>query len=173
MGQDRLSKAERQRLVRNLIAYAEELPRQITALDTAMQEFGEEFDLAEFKRAFSSSDRPRLYNRVQAAERAFARVQNFLTDMAVSGVRLAELSVRRPEKDESSAKPCFDALRDAGVIDAGLCRRLESGQKARSRVEHDYLHTPAGDVHRAIKTVRRAAEEFVGPFAAWIEPYLD
>jgi hypothetical protein len=35
------------------------------------------------------------------------------------------------------------------LIDGGLCRRLTLAQSARSRIEHDYVGVPAGDVHRA------------------------
>jgi hypothetical protein len=167
-----LRKADRQRLVRLVVDHLKEFPRQLAALEFAIAEFGDEFDLAGFKRAFNS---PKLdvYNSVQALEKAVGRVQNFLTDMAVFGARLAELPVGRPGKDGSKAKPSFDALRDAGVIDGSVCRRLEDGQKARSRLEHDYLYMSAGDVYRAVKTVRQTAQEFIAPYSAWIERYLD
>jgi len=167
-----LSKADRQRLERRTVDHLKEFPRQLAALEVAIAEFGDEFDVARFKRAFNSPDL-KVYNRVQAVEKAVGRVQNFLTDLAVDGACLAELPVGRPAKDDSKAKPSFDALRDVDVIDAGICRRLENGQKARSRLEHDYLHMSAGEVHRATKTVRQTAQEFIGPFRAWIEPYLD
>jgi hypothetical protein len=31
----------------------------------------------------------------------------------------------------------------------------------------------AGDVHRAAVTVSKTADDFIGPYRAWIEPYLD
>lgn len=173
MAEGELSKAERQRLVRSIVAHLKDTPRQVTALEAAVDEFGEDFDLTRFKDAFNFRKGPKAYNRVQAVERAVGRVQNYLTAMATAGVRLAELPVRPPKKDESKAKPFFGALRDAGVIDAGVCRRLEQGQKARSRLEHDYVFISAGEVHRATKTVLQTAEEFIGPFTVWIEPYLD
>lgn len=173
MAADQLSKAERQRLARSIVAHLEALPDQLTALEAAMDEFGEDFDLARFKKAFDFQQGPKAYNRVQAVERGVGRVQNFLTDLAVAGARLAELPVDPPKKDESKAKPSFGALRDAGVIDAGVSRKLETGQKARSRIEHDYLYISAGEIHRTAQIVHAAAEKFVGPFAAWIEPYLD
>lgn len=172
MAKDELSKADRRRLVRRIGDHLMEFPRQLAALEFAIAEFGDEFDLPGFKRAFNSSDLS-VYHRVQAVEKAVGRVQNFLTDMAVFGARLAELPVGRPGKDDSKAKPSFDALRGAGVIDGGICRRLEKGQKARSRLEHDYLYISAGDVYRATKTVRQTAQEFIGPYRAWIESYLD
>ena len=132
-----LSKADRQRLVNGIVGQLEDFPRQHAALESAMAEFGEDFDLGPFKDAFDSVEDLTAYNRAQAVERAVGRVQNLLTDLAMSGARLAELPVKPAAKDDSRAKPFFEALRDAEVIDAELSRRLEKGQKARSRLEHD------------------------------------
>jgi len=168
-----LSKADRQRLVNGIVGQLEDFPRQHAALESAMAEFGEDFDLGPFKDAFDSVEDLTAYNRAQAVERAVGRVQNLLTDLAMSGARLAELPVKPSAKDDSRAKPFFDALRDVEVIDAELSRRLEKGQKARSRLEHDYLRMPAGDVHRATRLVHETARDFIGPYRAWIEPYLN
>ncbi len=138
-----------------------------------MSEFGDDFDLARFKEAYDSADDLSRYNRVQSVERAVGRVQNFLTDLAVNAARLAELPTGPRGDDDSKAKPCFDALRDAGVIDGDVCRRLEKGQRARSQLEHQYLGMPAGDVHRAARVVSSTADDFIEPFREWIEPYLD
>jgi uncharacterized protein YutE (UPF0331/DUF86 family) len=59
------------------------------------------------------------------------------------------------------AERAFEALRDAGVIDAALCRRLSRAQKARAMIEHSYLQTPAGDVHRVLELVRTTARDFI------------
>ena len=75
--------------------------------------------------------------------------------------------------DGSPAQRAFEALRDQGVIDAELCRRLTRAQRARSVIEHSYVQTPAGDVHRAAELVHEAARDFVGVYAAWIAPHLE
>jgi hypothetical protein len=151
----------------------EDFPRQIAALESAMAEFGEGFSLVRFKEAYNAVGDPRTYNRVQSVERAVGRVQNYLTDLAVDGVRLAGLSIGSHADGDSKAKPYFDALREAKVIEGDVCGRLEDGQKARSRLEHEYLGMPAGDVYRAAVTVSKTAGDFIGPFRAWIGPYLD
>ena len=51
-------------------------------------------------------------------------------------------------------------------------RRLVQAENARTRIEHTYVQTPAGDVHRAATLVRDAARNFMGSYRAWIEPYL-
>lgn len=112
------------------------------------------------------------YNRVQAVERALGRVQNFVADLAVAGVKLVQLESPPTAAHISKAQSAFIVLRDAKVIDAALYRRLERAQKARTRIEHGYIDISAGDVHRAALVVVAAARDFIGPYRAWIGPYL-
>lgn len=137
-----------------------------------MAAFGGDFDLRLFKEAFDTVDDMDAYNRVQAVERALGRVQNFVADLAQAGVKLAHLP-QVPGGHASPAQQAFAALRDAGVIDGELCRRLTRAQNARSMIEHTYVQTPAGDVHQAAELVCKSAREFIGRYREWVEPYLD
>src|ERR1019366_4550766 len=123
-------KVDRRRWRRNIARHLEDFPRQYTALERAMAAFGGEFDLGQFKQAFNTMDDIDAYNRVQAVERALGRVQNFVSDLAQAGVKLAQLP-RAPDAQGSAAHQAFAALREAGVIDGGLCRRLTRAQDAR------------------------------------------
>ncbi len=153
--------------------HLEDFPRQYAALETAMAAFGDDFDLERFKEAFETAEDLEAYNRVQAVERAVGRVQNFVAELAIAGVGLAGLPRPAIEDDGSRAQQAFEALREAKVIDAALCRRLTRAQKARSMIEHSYVQTAAGDVHRATKLVHAAARDFIGPYRAWIEEFLE
>lgn len=165
-------KAERRRWQHRIVRHLEDFPRQYAALETAMASFGEDFDLQQFKQAFSTTEDMEAYNRVQALERAVGRVQNFAAELAEAGTKLARIP-RPPAADGgSSAQQAFEGLRDAGVIDGALCRRLVRAQRARSMLEHGYVETPAGDVHRAAELVHGTALEFIRPYTAWIEPFL-
>lgn len=166
-------KTDRRRWQNGIVRHLEDFPRQYAALENAMASFGDDFDVQQFKQAFSTADDMEAYNRVQALERAVARVQNFVAELAEAGTKLAQVPRPPIEAGGSSAQQAFEGLRDAGVIDGALCRRLVRGQKARSRLEHSYLETPAGDVHRAAELVHRTALQFIGPFRAWIEPLLE
>ena len=138
-----------------------------------MTAFGDDFDLRAFKAAFETTDDMEAYNRVQAVERALGRVQNFVAVLADAGVALAGLPRPAMGRDGSRAQQSFEALRDAEVIGAGLCRRLVQAQRARSRIEHGYVQVPAGDVHRTAELVRVTAREFLGAYRDWIEGQLD
>jgi uncharacterized protein YutE (UPF0331/DUF86 family) len=137
-----------------------------------MASFGDDFDLRPFKEAFNTAEDLEAYNRVQAVERAVGRLQNFVAALAEAGTRLAALP-RRSAAKSGSAADAFEALRDAGVIDRALCRRLIQAQHARSMIEHSYVQIPAGDVHRAATLVRRASREFIAPFRVWVATYID
>jgi uncharacterized protein YutE (UPF0331/DUF86 family) len=166
------SLAERNRWRRDIVRRLEDFPRQYSALENAMGVFGEDFDLQAFKEAFNTAEDMDAYNRVQAVERALSRLQNFVAELAEAGVKLAQLS-RGPGKTPSSAaQQAFEALREAGVIDGRLCRRLTRAQSARSRMEHGYVDVQAGDVHRTATLVHDAARDFVGPYRAWVGNYL-
>ena len=111
------------------------------------------------------------YNRVQAVERALGRVQNFVAELALAGSKLAELPPPA-ERRASESSQAFTALCEAGVISKQLCRRLIRAQDARTTIEHGYLGTSAGNVHRAAQLIHDSAREFIGPFREWIAPYL-
>jgi uncharacterized protein YutE (UPF0331/DUF86 family) len=137
-----------------------------------MAAFGGDFDVKLFKNAFDTDDDMDAYNRVQAVERALGRVQNFVADLAQAGVKLAQLP-QAPDGHGSPAQQAFVALREAGVIDGELCRRLTRAQNARSMIEHSYVQTPAGNVHQAAELVCQSSREFIGRYREWVEPYLD
>jgi hypothetical protein len=161
--------AKRWRLA--VVRHLEDLPRQYAALEHAMASFGENFDLRQFKEAYNTSEDMDAYNRVQAVERALARVQNYVGELAEAGVKLAALP-RPADTHGSATQVAFEAMRDAKITTSSLCRRLVQAQNARTRIEHSYVQTPAGDVHRAAILVRDAARDFMGSYRDWIGPYL-
>jgi hypothetical protein len=154
-----------------IVSHLEDLPRQYTALEHAMASFGGDFDLPQFKAAYDTSDDMDAYNRVQAVERALGRVQNYLGELAEAAVKLVALP-RPADSHGSPTEVAFEAMRDAKIISAAVCRRLVRAQNARTRIEHGYVRTPAGDVHRAAILVRDTTRDFIGPYREWIAPYI-
>jgi len=164
--------SDKRRWTNTIEAHLADLARQFDALENAMQAFGADFELAEFKRAYDTTENMDLYNRAQALERAVGRVQNFATELAQAGVKLAALELPPIGPEGSKAAQAFQALRDSGVIGGQLARRLIRAQKLRSRLEHSYVTIPAGDVHRTAILVRDSSLQFIGPYRRWIEPHL-
>jgi uncharacterized protein YutE (UPF0331/DUF86 family) len=165
-------KADRARWRDIIIGHLKDFPRQYAALESAMNTFGDDFDLPAFKAAFDTPDDMEAYNRVQAVERAVGRVQNYIGDLAEGGVKLAELPRPRMRDEGSRAEQAFEALRDARVISGSLYRRLVRAQGARRRLEHSYVQIKAGDVHRAAELVDETAHGFIQAYRQWIEPYI-
>jgi uncharacterized protein YutE (UPF0331/DUF86 family) len=166
-------KVDRKRWQRDIVRHLADFPRQYAALENAMAAFGDDFDLQRFKEASNTTEDMEAYNRVQAVERAVGRVQNFVADLADAGASLAQLPRPPTQDDGSQAQQAFEALRDAKVINRELSRRLTRAQKGRSTIEHSYVQTPAGDVHRAAVLVHESARAFIGPYREWIEPFLE
>lgn len=156
---------------REVAVRLDDLPRQLLALESAMEEFGLDFELSEFKLAFEGKSGIKAYNKVQAVERAFSRVQNYVVELAEYGSRLAGLEL--PKSHEGDAARAFEALKAEGVIGVALCNRLKRAQKARSAVEHEYVAVKAGRLHEAVKLVLPAAKDFVAPYGAWVVAYLE
>ncbi|HEX5527889.1 MAG TPA: hypothetical protein VFX44_11930 [Solirubrobacterales bacterium] len=158
------------RLRTEILARLEEFDYQLLLLEEAMKEFGEDFDLREFKRAFEKESGVVGSHKVQAVERSFSHVQNFMAQLAEAGGMLARLEP--PKIHEGPAARAFEALEAAEVIDAPLCDRLKRCWQARSELEHDYIHVTAGRVHEAAKLAAESAPDFIERYKRWIEPYL-
>lgn len=146
------------------------LPREQEALEYAMSEFGDNFDLKELKKALNSDADISLYSRAQALERAVTRVQNILAELAIAGARLAGLSL--PLIKAGEAERSFEALKEARVISASLCRRLRKAQRIRNLIEHDYDKVTAGQLHELAEDIRDFVPDFLRPFRDWIGPQL-
>jgi hypothetical protein len=156
-----------------IVRHLEDFPPQYAALESAMAAFGDDFDLAAFKRAYDNrGNDPAGYNRVQAVERAAGRIQNYVAELAEAGSKLAELPRPKLGKGGSKAQQAFEALRDSNVINANLSKRLVRAQRARTMIEHSYVRTPAGDVHQAANLVHDAAREFIERYRDWISDYV-
>lgn len=171
MADESARNADQARWRREIVEHLADFPRQYAALESAMAAFGADFDLAQFKKAYETATDMEAYNRAQAVERALGRVQNFVAQLAVAGAKLANLEPAQAG-DEGEARRAFATLRDAGVINDALCRRLRRAQKARAMIEHSYVEVPAGNVHRAAELIRASAREFIGPYRAWVDKYL-
>lgn len=164
--------SDRRRWTNTIGNHLADLTRQLDALDNAMGVFGDDFELAQFKRAYEATDDMDLYNRAQALERAVGRVQNYIADLAQAGVKLSGVDLPPMGPDGSKAAQAFQALKDSEVISGRLARQLIRAQKLRSRLEHSYVSLPAGDVHATAVLVRESSLGFIGPYRRWIQAHL-
>ncbi len=164
-------RVEVRRRRQEIIDLIDGLPRQHLALDNAMRAFGDDFELRALKSALAPTADIDVYNQAQALERAMTRVQNMLAELAIAGVKLACLEP--PDSAHGGrADRSFAALRDAGVTDPSVARRLRKAQVVRNLLEHDYEAVSPIRLHRTVEDVYQLTFEFARPFRAWINPFL-
>jgi uncharacterized protein YutE (UPF0331/DUF86 family) len=148
-----------------------DFPWQFRMLQEATDAFGDDFALTGFKRAFETRSDAEGYHRAQLVERAVTRVQGYVADLAIAGVKLAGLEPAGVEG--GPAERAFSALAQARVIDPSLAGKLSKAQRARNRIEHGYPELSAGDVHRATTLVLEIAPDFVDRYSSWIASDID
>ena len=134
--------------------------RHLVALRTAMAEFGEDFDLDAFQRAYESDD-PVVLNRVKAVERGVDQLYNYIAELAAFGLELAEVRARR---EETNARADIDALARIGVMSRERARRLQRLRELRRLLIHECATATADQVHEAARII---ASEFIGFYDAY------
>lgn len=139
--------------------------RHVAALRTAMAEFGEDFDLEEFKASYESTD-PVELNKVKAVERGVDQLYNYIADLSMCGLELACI---RPRESELNARRDLRSLREAGVITITLEQRLQRLRELRRLLIHEYATATAEQVHESAVLVTSTFGSFYDSYRTWIE----
>ena len=138
--------------------------RHLIALRTAMAEFGEDFDLDEFRSAYATDEPVRL-NQVKAVERGVDQLYNYIAELASFGLELAEV---RRRGDELNARRDLAALRRIGVLGPERARRLDRLRELRRLLVHEYATASAEQVHEAARIVADEFVPFYDAYRRWI-----
>ncbi len=138
--------------------------RHLIALRTAMADFGEDFDLDVFQRAYDSDD-PIELNRVKAVERGVDQLYNYIAELAAFGLELAEVRSRR---QETNARVDIDSLERIGVIGPERARRLQRLRELRRQLVHEYATATAEQVHEAAQIITAEFVAFYDAYRDWI-----
>lgn len=138
--------------------------RHLIALRTAMAEFGEDFDLDEFRAAYDTDEPVRL-NQVKAVERGVDQLYNYIAELASFGLELAEI---RRRGDELNARRDLAALRRIGVLGPERARRLDRLRELRRLLVHEYATASAEQVHEAARIVADEFVPFYDAYRRWI-----
>ena len=139
--------------------------RHLDALEAAMATFGDDFDLAEFQRAFDSTD-PTQLNRVKAVERGVDQLYNYTAELAAFGT---ELAGRRDRRDETNARRDLDALVALKVVSRERMRRLQRLRELRRLLVHEYATATASQVHEAAQIITADLPDFYRAYGKWIQ----
>jgi uncharacterized protein YutE (UPF0331/DUF86 family) len=129
-----------------------------------MAEFGDDFDLDVFQRAFDSDD-PVELNRVKAVERGVDQLYNYIAELVALGLELAKGRARR---QRTNARADIDALRRLGAIGPGRARRLQRLRALRRQVVHEYAAATAEQMHEAARIIQSEFVPFYDAYRDWI-----
>lgn len=138
--------------------------RHLIALRVAMAEFGEDFDLDEFRAAYDT-DEPARLNQVKAVERGVDQLWNYIAELTSFGLELAEV---RRRGDELNARRDLAALRRIGVLGPERARRLDRLRELRRLLVHEYATATAEQVHEAARIVADEFVPFYDAYRGWI-----
>ncbi len=139
--------------------------RHLLALRAAMAEFGDDFDLEAFCKAYVSED-PVELNRLKAVERGVDQLYNYIAELAAFGLELAKLRGRR---DDTNARRDLDALCKAGVLSGELTGRLQRLRELRRMLVHEYATATAEQVHESAKLVANNFTAFYNAYREWVK----
>ncbi len=141
-----------------------DLRRHLIALRTGMSEFGEDFDLDVFQRAYASED-PVELNRVKAVERGVDQLYNYIAELAAFGLELAKVRDRR---QDTNARIDIESLSRIGVLGPERARRLQRLRELRRLLVHEYATATAEQVHEAARIITSEFVPFYDAYRDWI-----
>jgi uncharacterized protein YutE (UPF0331/DUF86 family) len=136
--------------------------RHLTALENAAAEFGDDFDLDAFERAWLS-EAPDDLKRAYAVQAGYENVINACIAIAQE---LAELKGWSDRGMQPTSVQALKLLHENGVIAAATRSALKEAQERRSDVQHDYVNVAARDIHAATQKVLEQAPVFLQDVAA-------
>lgn len=129
-----------------------------------MAEFGEDFDLEPFRAAYASDD-PVTLNQVKAVERGVDQLYNYIAELALFGLELAEV---RPRSADLDARRDLKSLQQIGVLGRERWQRLERLRELRRLLVHEYATATAEQVHESARLVAAEFVPFYDAYREWI-----
>lgn len=141
-----------------------DLRRHLLALEYALESFGEFNAEESFVAAARSSD-PAELTRALAVERAFEILVNYVSELAVEGLKLS---------GDRRAHEAPDAVRDirrlqaSGVLPNRLGERLVDHIRSRNRLQHEYPELQAREIYAAARATLGDLPAFARGYARWL-----
>lgn len=136
--------------------------RHLTALEASAAEFGDDFDLGAFERAWRSEDPEEL----KTAYGVQAGYENVINACIKISQELAELKGWTQPGVEPTSVEALKLLHQHDVIDAATRGALKDAQERRSDVQHDYVGVAPREIHAAALQVLQHAPVFMQDVAA-------
>lgn len=140
------------------------MPAERAALQLAMGQFGEDFDLDAWRTAYDSPD-PLDMNRVRQVTGGYAELVNHCTEMVRAAVSLGAL---RPLDRRLDAPGDYRALAQAGGVSKESARELIRLHSTRNKLAHIYIEVRADELHAAVLALLDRLPRFVKDYVAWL-----
>lgn len=144
-----------------------DLPLDRAALELAMAQFGDKFDLAEFRAAFDARD-PTERNRARLVTSNFQAVTDGMVELVREAVTVTGL---RPLGRALNVNPDIEAMRADGGLSGSQAAELIQLKKLANDLRHIYLTVTADDVHRGVRRVLKLLPTFTARYVKWLGEY--
>jgi hypothetical protein len=141
--------------------------RHLAALESAVAEFGPELDAAAFGAAWQS-DQPGDMHRAYLIQAGY---ENLINAVIRASRELCELRGWLPADVEPSSIDVLRLLRENGVVDGQVRRKLEQAQEMWSGVQYDSANVEPGRRREAVMLVLEAAPQLIQDTALALRAY--
>jgi hypothetical protein len=148
-------------------AKLERLASQRTALRKAMGQFGEDFDLLEWTRAFDSPD-PDDINRVFTVTGGYLALVNNTAEAIRAGAKLTDL---KPTPGMTGVAGLVDAIRTDGGFTSAQAETFTELYRTRNRLQHSSPDMQADELHAQVRLLLGHLPRFVKSYLAWLQTY--
>jgi hypothetical protein len=148
-------------------AKLERLASQRTALRRAMGQFGEDFDLLEWTRAFDSPD-PDDINRVFTVTGGYLALVNNTAEAIRAGAKPTDL---KPTPGMTGIAGLVDAIRADGGFTSAQAETFTELYRTRNRLQHSSPDMQADELHAQVRLLLGHLPRFVKSYLAWLQTH--
>jgi hypothetical protein len=147
-----------------LNARLERLPAQRQALRKAMRQFGADFDLPTWTRAFESTD-PDDINRVFAVTGGYLALVNNTAEALKAGVKLTTI---RANPGAASTAGIVELIRLDGGVTGDQAGTFIELYRTRNRLQHSSPDVQADEVHTQVRRLLRHLPKLIRAYVSWL-----
>jgi hypothetical protein len=146
-------------------ARLERLSAQRKALRRAMDQFGDDFEVKTWTKAFNSHD-PDDINRVFAVTGGYLALVNNTAEAIRAGTKLADL---KSTPSMPGVPGIIDAIRTDGGFTSAQATTFTALYRTRNHLQHSSPDIQADEVYRQIRVLLRHLPGLVESYVAWLE----
>jgi hypothetical protein len=148
-----------------IAARLERIPAQRRALLAATKQFGDDFDLRSWARAFDSSEVEDI-NMVVQVTGDYVALVNHATEAIRAGVKLVGIP---PAPGSRGAIAYLEAVRADGGISASRATTFSTLYATRNRLQHSSPDVEADEVHKQVRALLKHLPGLIKSYVAWLE----